>query len=98
VNDQDIVLLGKDKQDNVPFVFLLKKSGDISNAVRRFADELGVPYEVVRDVIGTFCKLDILLVVTYLGTLHRNSLSNVRSWAPVKTEVSCIIIVPMNIG
>ena len=59
---------------------------------------LAVPYEVVRDVTGTFCKLDILLVVTYLGTLHRNSLSNVSFWAPVKTEVSCTIIVPMNIG
>jgi hypothetical protein len=30
-----------------------KKSGDVSDAVKRFADELGVTYEVVRDVTGT---------------------------------------------
>jgi hypothetical protein len=53
VDDQVRGMLVLAKQNNVPFVFLLKKSGDISDAVKRCADELGVTYEVVRDVTGT---------------------------------------------
>jgi hypothetical protein len=76
-------MLVRAKQNNVPFVFLLKNTGDISDAVKRFADELGVTYGSCETSLERYCKRgDILLVVTYLGTPHRNSLSNFSSWAP----------------
>jgi hypothetical protein len=53
VDDQVRGMFVLAKQHNVPFVFLLEESGDISDAEKRFADELGVTYEVVRDVTRT---------------------------------------------
>jgi hypothetical protein len=41
------------KQNNVPFVFLVKKGGDVSQAVKNFAQKIGEVYNVVQDATGT---------------------------------------------
>jgi hypothetical protein len=52
LDDQIRGMLVLAKQNNKPFVFLLKEGGDVAPAVKRFADALGVEWQVTRDISG----------------------------------------------
>ena len=52
LDDQVRGMLVLAKENNKPFVFLLKEGGEVAPAVKRFAEKIGVEWQVTRDISG----------------------------------------------